>query len=382
MRVVSIWVAVVVASAVVLAGTPAEDRARADAIKATAAAIQAEVDQAAKGDWAQWHEQMAAYRANLNPRIEAGMANVAAWRKEQTGPSPLLKVPGTPPMFEMPSYGMYVVAPNTGNPVWLQDLAAPKAMIAVSQWLRKRNIDLLVVPAPRLAEVYGDMLAPAPKTTTVAPWLRKVALNLLRSGVEVVDLMPLFQKARADGGENLYLPADGHWSDRAQQIAATEIGRRLKRYDVVKAALKLPAKFSTNAEHAGFAGAVFDMLTPAEQAEVQASVNDMPLTVVRTTAGVQFEEPADSPVVVIGDSFTHYFQLAIRKGSGIDALLSKEINIPVSNVSTAGGTLDPIKEFVRRPELLAKRRVVVWILNNSLFAYPADAWTLPPLPVK
>jgi len=68
------------------------------------------------------------------------------------------------------------------------------------------------------------------------------------------------------------------------------------------------------------------------------------------------------------------FQLTITKGSGIDALLSSEINIPVSNVSSAGATTGPIKEFLRRPELLANRKVVIWILNNSILSYD-NLWT-------
>lgn len=370
-----------VAGAAMSASTPAETRARAEAIRVTAAALAKEVQEAAGGDYQRWHEQLGAYRGILGSRLEAAMARVGPFRANPAAiESPLIRVPSTPPMFEMPGYGMYVVAANAGRPEWLDDLESVRTFTAVSRWLRTRDIDLILVPTPRIPEAYGDLLGDVPKTPTVAPWLKRIYAKLLAADVEVVDLMPLFAAARTQSPDPLYLAADGHWSDRAQRIAAAEIARRMKRYAFVTAAGRKPALFTATPSHVDFPGALFDMLSAAEKAEVKEAVAAMPLTLVTSPAGVPFEEPAVSPVLVIGDSLTHYFQLAIKKGSGIDALLSKEINIPVSNVSSAGGTTDPIKEFLRRPELLKGRRVVVWILSNSLLSYPADAWTLPPLP--
>ncbi len=175
-----------------------------------------------------------------------------------------------------------------------------------------------------------------------------------------MDLLPLYLKARADNAEPMYLVSDGHWSDRAQRIAAADIGARLRRYDFVRAALKQKPLFTSAPVQVSFRGATFKYLTAAEREEAARAVGAMSLTHVTSTDGGQpFVEPAESPVVVIGDSFTHYFQTVIKAGSGIDALLSKEINIPVPNVSTAGGTTAPIKDFLRRPELLRGRRVVV-----------------------
>jgi hypothetical protein len=248
--------------------------------------------------------------------------------------------------------------------------------------LKQKNIDLLVVPVPRIPEIYADKIATgAPPNGIIAPQLRKFLLDLSNADVEVVDLLPVFLKARAANPEPLYLVADGHWSDRAQALAAAEIGKRLKRYDFVRTALKQKALFTSAPIHVAFPGANFKFLTAAERAEVANAVGAMTLTHVTTAdAGTPFVEPAQSPVVVIGDSFTHYVQSVIKPGSGIDALLSKEINIPVSNVSTAGATTAPIKDFLRRPELLRERRVVVWILNAALLSSPKSEWALPPLP--
>ncbi len=178
-----------------------------------------------------------------------------------------------------------------------------------------------------------------------------------------MDLLPLYLKARADNAEPMYLVSDGHWSDRAQRIAAADIGARLRRYDFVRAALKQKPLFTGAPVQVSFRGATFKYLTAAEREEAARAVGAMSLTHVTSTDGGQpFVEPAESA------------------GSGIDALLSKEINIPVPNVSTAGGTTAPIKDFLRRPELPRGRRVVVWIFNAALLGYPQSEWALPPLP--
>jgi hypothetical protein len=373
---------IVAACGVVAAETAREARARTAAIRATAAAIEQEAQRYAGGDWEAWYEHLGAFRADLLSRIERGEGNLTAVQANPANaPSGLLRVDGHPPMFEYPSTARYLAA-GEDKPSRARERAAGPAFIAVSEWLKQKNIDLLLVPVPRIPEVYADRIATgAPPDGIIAPQLRRFLLELSNADVEVVDLLPVFLKARSANPAPLYLVADGHWSDRAQRLAAAEIGRRLKRYDFVMAALKEKPLFTSAPARLPFHGANYKFLTTAEHKEVANALAAMSLTHVTTTQGGKpFQDAPESPVVVIGDSFTHYFQNEIKPGSGIDALLSKEINIPVSNVSTAGGTTAPIKDFLRRPELLRDRRVVVWIFNAALLGYPKEEWALPSLP--
>jgi hypothetical protein len=363
-------VAVACGCSALAAYTPAETRARAAAIRETAAAITAECERYAGGDWSAWYRKLLPYRQTIRPAIEQAMKK-----------GELLRAGTQPPIYEKASYGMYLFPPNDDDlSKWAAELAPLNAIAEVSRWLRGQGVDLIVVPAPRMAETYGDLVgAGAPPEKITAPHLRRFVLNLLDRDVEVVDLLPIFLESREGGGEPLYLPADGHWSDAAQRLAAGDIARRLKRYDVVKTALARRPRFTSAATHVAFPGAVFDSLTPGQRDEVKDAVGAMPVTQVMTAEGKPFEEVEASPVIVIGDSFTNYFQLVVRKGTGIDALISRAINLPVANVSMAGATVQPIQEFVRRPSLLAGRRVVVWIFNNSVITYGEAGWKLPPL---
>jgi hypothetical protein len=374
---------VVVACGAIAAATPAETRARAAAIRTTAAAIAQECQRYGNGDWAAWYKRSQPFRNNMRPLVDAAMNRVAPFRADPVNvKSPLLRAGTTPPIYELPSYAYYLLPPNEDDLTkWVGDLPSGKTIVEVSRWLKAKNIDLVVAPTPRMAEVYGDLLAEgAPPEKIIAPHYRRFLLNLLEADVEVVDLLPVFLKSRADNLEPLYLPADGHWSDHAQRLAAAEIGRRLKRYEFVKTALARKRLFTSTPARANVPGSIYDLLTPPQREEVKDAVAAMPITHVKTIAGKPFEEPAASPVLVIGDSFTHFFQMGIMKGSGVDALLAQEINVPVSNISMGGATLQPIKELLRNPSMLEGRRVVVWVFNNSLLTYGGDSWTLPPLP--
>jgi alginate O-acetyltransferase complex protein AlgJ len=397
-------IAALLASAALAARTPAEDAARAAAIQSAIAALNQEVQREAGGDWSKWYGQLAVFRADLTEKLDAARGRQAAFKADpSSAPNALLRVDLSPPMYDVPENAAYLV------PADAEHFAATRPSVpvfsTVSKWLRQRGIDLIVVPAPRIAEVYPDRIAAGvPPSRIVAPHMRRVLLDLLAADVEVVDLLPAFLRQRDGDPTPLYLLTDGHWSDRAQRIAAAEIGARLKRYSVVEAALAAPARFVATPDEASFPGSLFTSLTPSEQAEIEPRIATTPLTMIKTTGQMRFEglrflrpkesdrgapfqepgppfqEPDTSPVVVIGDSFTHYFQLAIKAGTGIDALLSKEINVPVSNVSSAGATTGPIKEFLRRPALVQDRRIVVWIVASATVVSYDSLWDLPPLP--
>jgi alginate O-acetyltransferase complex protein AlgJ len=56
---------------------------------------------------------------------------------------------------------------------------------------------------------------------------------LQESGVEVIDLLPLFLKAKRDDPksiEPLYQKQDTHWTNRGLQIAAAALAQRIKEY--------------------------------------------------------------------------------------------------------------------------------------------------------
>lgn len=355
---------------------------RQEAIARTAENIEQECQRDAGGDWQQWFEQMAAFREELNPII------AREWEKQRTGvvKTGLIRAAGNPPLFVECLSGGYLSLAGFSGPSawgeWLKQRNAPSIIATVKDWLKQRDIDLIFVPAPKMTEVYPDrVVSHVPKDRIVAPHMRKMLLDLLRADVEVVDLLPAFLKAREqDDREPLFLPTDTHWSDRAQRIAAQDIMARLERYPFVKAALAKPALYKTDPiASIPVQGSLWGDLTGAERQEVGDAVNTHVMRVRKVSDGTPVAPVDESAIVIMGDSYTNQ-SLFVAPGSGISALIAKGANQPVTIVSTAGGTTEPVKDLARNPELLDKVKVVIWIIKNPGFTNP---WTpLPPLPKR
>ena len=369
-------VALVCTGSIVASAQPnSETQAREAAIRATIKGIEDECQRYAQGDWSRWYAQRADFRADLKGEIDAAKARMPLFKTDPTTRTPLLRADRHPPIFDWPDNAYYLVPDATGK--WVSGRPSLGAMIRVSKWLRARGVDLIVVPVPRVAEIYGDtMVTRTPSDRILAPHMRRLVLELSQADVEVVDLLPALLKNRDTDPEALYLYADGHWSDRAQRLAAQELAKRLNRYTFVRKALMQKPLYRRVPTTLPILGSVYVHLNAQDKSLMKDILAATPITKVTSLVGEPFEEPTDSPVVVIGDSFTHVFQLAITKGSGIDALLSSEINIPISNVSSAGATTGPVKEFLRRPELISNRKVVIWIENNLALSYDS-MWDLP-----
>jgi hypothetical protein len=294
----------------------------------------------------------------------------------------ILRAEGTPPLFMPTNTAGYLVADGQTS---LEAFVLSRPAIAViksfAQWLRSSGIDLILAPAPKMVEVYPERtVKETPRDRLVAPQMRRFLLDLTDADIEIVDLLPAFLELANKPGDPLYLPADTHWSDRAQQVAANMIGERLKRYPFVRQALARPPLYGSTNIRVDFKGYIYAYLNAREREEVRDATSTR-VTVVAAHNGSPFAETDDAPVLVIGDSFTHYFRYEVHKGSGIDALLGKAINQPVSNVSIASATTQPLKDLVRSPELLRKTRVVVWIITNDLLAHGQN-WDSIPFPAR
>jgi hypothetical protein len=64
----------------------------------------------------------------------------------------------------------------------------------------------------------------------------------------------------------------------------------------------------------------------------------------------------------------------------VDALLAYQLNLPISRMTASGGTVDPIKDLARQPELLRNLKVIVWVTYSGSVFGANSRWSLPNLP--
>ena len=201
--------------------------ARSAVLRADAEAIEAECRHAAGGDWDRWQQDTAPYRAALKARI-AGLQ-----RLPTSGCVPLPGLLDFPLVESRPAE----VLSYLYDPATLDGFRHNRQVLAVCRWLGRQGIDLILVPAPRMTEVYVEQFVdPVPADGIIAPHVRRTLLELLGQDVEVVDGLRLLRAARDRDGEFLYNAADTHWALRGIQAIAREVAGRIARYDFGRAA--------------------------------------------------------------------------------------------------------------------------------------------------
>jgi len=254
------------------------------------------------------------------------------------------------------------------------------AIVEFRDFLARLGVDFLLVPVPNKIEVYpekfvapeavakirsarGISAAPASGPLVVNPYGRKFLQELCQSGVETVDLLPVFLAAKADDAratELLYLAQDTHWTDRGLQLAAQQLAARIQRYPWYRAATSPPLAYSTKQVEFKHHGDLVSRL--AEEQRGGYPVQTLTGTQVVNPDGTLYDDDLASPLVVLGDSFTGVYQRTMCRNGGVSAHLAKELGRPVDLVMSYGGGPNVRKILLRRGvDDLRNRRLVIWI---------------------
>ncbi len=290
---------------------------------------------------------------------------------------------------------------------WIKSIRMVTQIASISKWLKYKGIDLILVPVPRVLELYPQRFLGegVPRSGEIAPHLRYLTLQLLLADVEVFDLLPQLRHRTSKGNPPLNLATDAHWTDVAQRITARLIAARLARFGFAQSAKRAPTRYSFRPAEFRFGGYFYEFLTDAEIQLTRATMTQS-IEEVFTADGKPFEANAGAPLMVVGDSFTSFHHVALGReqsgeaaalrkagdpfaefklppGSGIVAYLAKELNCKISHKAVLGSTLEPLIDLFREPEDLNGVQSIVWIVNTmSLFRQDAYPKTLKTPPVK
>jgi hypothetical protein len=248
--------------------------------------------------------------------------------------------------------------------------------------LESHDVDFLFVSVPTKEEIFPDALDPRYKALAgqvVNPFSRKFALSLARAGVEIVDLLPAFLAARATAGpadqEPLYQHQDTHWTDRGLSLAADLIATRVQKYPWYREITQRSGRariFASRETSFTRFGDLHSRLPDAEQKRYQPET--LLAHQVIAENGAPYEDDPDSPIVVLGDSFTGVYELTDAEHAGVSAHIAKAVSIPVDLVMSYGGGPNVRQKLLRRGlDALASKRLVVWIMTaRDLYNYWED----------
>lgn len=243
------------------------------------------------------------------------------------------------------------------------------------EMLAEAGIRLIVVPVPGKVAVYPDKVVEThPNATANSPHSLFVE-QLQAEGVEVVDLYPLYQEMRADGGQP-FARQDSHWSPEGLEVAVSEVAERLRGQDWFADASKGEA--STEEQTIEALGDLV-ALGSLEGYEPES------LTLLKVTPQEGLANDPDSPVVLIGDSHALVYSQPINGGisaqnAGLADRLFAQTGLGADVVANQGsGVNAPRARLARRGDNLTGKKAVIWVFASRDFTEEPRGWA--PIPV-
>jgi hypothetical protein len=91
--------------------------------------------------------------------------------------------------------------------------------------------------------------------------------------------------------------------------------------------------------------------------------------------GSLYEDDLDSPIIVLGDSFTGVYELMDCEHAGVTAHIAKQIGYPVDLVMSYGGGPNVREKLVKRGlGKLAGKKLVIWMMTARDLYDHAEGW--------
>jgi hypothetical protein len=255
------------------------------------------------------------------------------------------------------------------------------AIVNFNNQLKERGIHLLVVPVPAKAAIYPEKILPesAPAGTGAPTVLDSFYENLRQNGVDVLDLAPRFIEWRAREDEDLFCKTDTHWTGIGCVLAAQAIAGRLRDSLTGLTSRNVYAsqwaEISLDGDLSGLLSAQTDKPGP-EKIRVR-NVSD------RSTGSNVAPDP-NSPLLLLGDSFTLVFHDFYAANAGLLDQLALELGIAPDLIGTRGSGASAVRVSLYRratkdPGYLAKKKIVIWCFASREFTEAAQGWPKLPL---
>jgi len=326
--------------------------------------VQRELREQGGGSWAKWTAQVAPLHDSLRKRLKA-MPPKAKALAGQNG-------------FLFYRNGLEYVA---GGDLEKQKKGKNPLPVIVEfkKELDEQGVDFLFVPVPDKLEVYPEQLDADFKSLSgkvINPAFRKLLESLAKEGVEVVDLLPplLQAKAASSAGADQFLfqHQDTHWTDRGLRLAADLLAARVKKYPWYAELSKQKRSFEQRETSFTRFGDLQSRLPEAEQK------NYTPETLVaHQVIGADkqpYDDDPDSPIVLLGDSFTGVYELTDAEHAGVSAHIARGISYPLDLVMSYGGGPNVRQKLLRRGEAaLGQKKLVIWLMTaRDLYNYWED----------
>lgn len=269
---------------------------------------------------------------------------------------------------------------------YFRDLRTPPdtdPLIAIRDFARQlsaRGIALLVVPVPGKASVYPEKLVSAARLDpAVAGNTLRFAEELRRAGLNVLDLHRAFWRHRAAApGEQLYMGTDTHWTGHGVKLAAAAIAEWIRSHPGLVSREVNARRYVRKRVQLWREGDIPRMTRIPHRERLFPKERVVAFRVLEAQSGERYEdpeEPGETQILLLGDSFARVFQTDAPEAAGLIANLAYELQRPLSSIVNDGGASTLVRqELARDLELLQGKRLVIWAFVERDIRFGNQGW--------
>jgi hypothetical protein len=262
--------------------------------------------------------------------------------------------------------------PESANPI--------PAIVDFHEQLKKRGIDLLLVPVPPKATIYPEKIFPDVDLhgETAAPFLARFYDELRQREIDVVDLAPVFLQNAASERGQVFCKTDSHWSGFGCVLTAQTIKEKIHE----KLAGQPRKNYTAEWKETTIKCDLGDLAGPNTKKPEPEKIAVR--TISDKETGAATNPDPNSPLLIIGDSHTLVFHDFLAEKSGLLDQLAYEIGFAPDLIGTRGSGATSVRVSLYRrarkdPDYLAKKKVIVWCFAAREFTEATEGWAKAPV---
>ena len=284
----------------------------------------------------------------------------------------------------------YVTGPPIGSTAARRLLTLPRdlgepaaAIIDFQRQLQRAGVELLVVPVPVKLTLHPERLwaGADPFSMPNNRGFAGFVAELEAAGVRVLDLAPPLLEAKR-GGMSLFLSRDTHWTPPAMALAAQSVATAVRGLPLWAALEPASEPFDHRLVAFEGGGDLHAMLAYAPYEAPRRPLRFVVEQVIATSRG-RGPRDQDSPILLLGDSFTNVFssgELGLGQRGGLGEQLASQLGLPIDVIALpAGGASRSRKALALRPRPLRGKRLVIWQFTQRDLLFATEGWTPTPL---
>lgn len=227
-------------------------------------------------------------------------------------------------------------------------------IVMFDRQLKNAGIDLIVVPVPNKVEVYPDYLAKGLSKTTRNKRRETFLRSLQDSGVEFVDLLPAFRRARMS--VDLFDSLDTHWTSTARMLAARIISERMSEFVVGEQSLHCRRDTVVRIN-----GDLYRLHFGSDPHYTRTE------RIVTNTTGNYYKDSKESSIVIFGDSFAN---VGRNYSAHLGAYIAQHLGRPVETLHLYNANSNGPFAFEGKEEYLHGKKVLVWVFTSRVLRLP------------